>query len=111
MTFPMERIVTALWNEVSKSIRFTLFVKELPHKIRRFAYCYKLGSTAACITVSHPGTSRCDCNDTVQYSTVRDSVRHGRSMHSQAKVTIYQPEDAVWILNVIAMIGTSDQPC
>lgn len=38
----MEPIVTALWNVVSKSIRLTHFVKELPHKIRRFAYCCRL---------------------------------------------------------------------
>ena len=81
-TFPMEPIVTALCNEVSKSIRLTHFVKELPHKIRRFAYCCNLGSTAACITVSHSGTSRCDCDNTVRHSTVRNSMGYRSAIPS-----------------------------
>ena len=40
------------------------------------------GSTAACITVSHSGTPRCDCDNTVRYSTVRNSVRYRSAIPS-----------------------------
>ena len=37
-TFPVEPIVAALCNELSKSIRLTYFLKKLPARIKRLAY-------------------------------------------------------------------------
>ncbi len=71
----MEPIVAALCNELSKSIGLTYFLKTLPARIRRLAYCSRLKCTAADVTFRHRDRPSSGCDTTVRYCDMRNSVQ------------------------------------